>query len=161
MKKLILGLAMASLSASALAANTHGPAGCGLGTEVVFRDANEWHEHVLAATTNGTSGNQTFGITSGTLGCQDAGGPLAADVNTFIDANLEQIAADTARGDGETLQALADVIGIQQADQARFKSQMQANFDKLFPSEQTTSGQTYNGVVTVMASDATLAKYLG
>jgi hypothetical protein len=161
MKKIFVGFALAALSASSFAANTHGPAGCGLGTEVIFRDANEWHEHVLAATTNGTSGNQTFGITSGTLGCQDAGGPLAADVNSFIDANLEQIAADTARGDGETLQALADVIGIEQADQPHFKAQMQANFDTLFPGEQTTSGQTYNGVVTVMAKDAALSKYLG
>lgn len=161
MRKILLGLALASLSAGSFAAGTHGPAGCGLGTEVIFKDANEWHEHVLAATTNGTSANQTFGMTSGTLGCQDANGPLASNVNSFIDANMEQIAADTARGDGEMLQGLADVIGVDKADQALFKAQMQANFDQLFPAEQATSGQTYNGVVTVMAANPSLAKYLG
>ncbi len=67
MKKLIAAAALISASSFAMADN--GPAGCGLGTAVVFPDANEWHEHVLAATTNGTSGNQTFVMTSGTLGC--------------------------------------------------------------------------------------------
>src|SRR5690554_3540402 len=72
MKKIIAGALLASASTLAFAS----PAGCGLGTAVIFPDANQWYEHVLAATTNDTSGNQTFGMTSGTLGCEAANDPL-------------------------------------------------------------------------------------
>src|SRR5690606_10475644 len=81
MKKLLIAAVIASAPLTAMAAGGHGPAGCGLGTEVVFKNANQWWQHVLAATTNGTSGNQTFGMTSGTLGCADANGPLDSGVD--------------------------------------------------------------------------------
>ena len=103
-RSLECGLLTAYSSTMTFAAS---PAGCGLGTAVVFKDANEWHEHVLAATTNGTSGNQTFGMTSGTLGCEAANGPLAG-VQAFMDNNMDQLEMDFAIGQGETLAALAD-----------------------------------------------------
>lgn len=83
MRSLVIAMLALGLISTA-SAKEYGPAGCGLGTEVIFQDANEWHEHVLAATTNGTSGNQTFGMTSGTLGC-DTDGPLSSGVSRFID----------------------------------------------------------------------------
>ncbi len=156
MKKLIAGAILVASSSAALAA---GPAGCGLGTAVVFKDANEWHEHVMAATTNSTSGNQTFGMTSGTLGCEDAGGPLAG-VQSFMDNNIDQLAADTAKGQGETLSALTELVGVSAADSAEFATLMQANFDQLFTAE-STSSSTYDVMVSAMSSNAKLAKYLG
>jgi len=161
MKKLILSAFILSAPFTAMAAGGHGPAGCGLGTEVIFKQANEWHEHVLAATTNGTSGNQTFGMTSGTLGCADAGGPLASNVNLFVNENIEQLAAESATGAGETLSALSELIGINAADDAAFKNALKTNFDAIFVSEKTTSGDAFNALVEVMSKDAALAKYLG
>ena len=46
--------------------------GCGLGTQL-WAGNEGLAPKVLAATTNGTSGNQTFGITTGTLGCSQEG----------------------------------------------------------------------------------------
>ncbi len=161
MKKTILGMLLVSASAGAMAAGNHGPAGCGLGTHVIFKDANEWHEHVLAATTNGTSGNQTFGMTSGTLGCQDANGPLSAGVDRFLDENLEQVASDSARGEGEMLDALAELIGVEAEDESAFRAAMQRHFDVIFPSAETTSGDSYQAIVAIMSSDERLAKYVG
>lgn len=155
MKKLIAAAVLAG-SASLTMAN---PAGCGLGTAVVFKDANEWHEFVLAATTNGTSGNQTFGMTSGTLGCEAAGGPLAG-TQSFFDDNMDQLAADVARGEGETLSALAQLIGIEAADEAAFSSTMQANFDSMFNAA-ATSASANAAMQSAMATDAALSKYLG
>lgn len=157
MKKWLVGAVLASASSFALAAN--GPAGCGLGTAVVFPDANQWYQHVLAATTNGTSGNQTFGMTSGTLGCEAANGPLKL-AQAFIDENMDQLAADTAKGEGETLAALAEVIGIQEQDSPAFNRAMQANFDVMFH-EQATSSETYEAMKVAMANDVALQKYLG
>ncbi len=161
MKKLVLGAFILCAPFTALAAGGHGPAGCGLGTEVVFKNANEWHEHVLAATTNGTSGNQTFGMTSGTLGCQDANGPLAAGVDLFMDNNLDQLAQDTAIGEGETLAALSELVGISKEDETAFNAALKANFDQIFTSETTTSGDAYDALVSVMSQNEQLAKYLG
>lgn len=159
MRSIIVGILALGIAMSA-SAKEYGPAGCGLGTEVIFQDANEWHEHVLAATTNGTSGNQTFGMTSGTLGC-DTNGPLASGVGRFMTEHLDQVAADSARGQGESLDALAELIGIQSQDQASFQTEMQQNFDAIFASEQTTPESSYNALVSMMQSHATLSKYVG
>ena len=156
MKKIIAGVVLASASTMAFA---NGPAGCGLGTAVVFPDANEWYEHVLAATTNGTSGNQTFGMTSGTLGCEGANGPLKL-AQAFMEDNMDQLAADVARGEGETLAALAEVIGVEAQDTAAFNRTMQSNFDSMFSTE-ATSGSAYEAMKAAMASDVALQKYLG
>ncbi|KZZ41871.1 hypothetical protein A3759_14900 [Thalassolituus sp. HI0120] len=156
MKKIIAGAILVSSSALAFA---NGPAGCGLGTAVVFPDANEWHEHVLAATTNGTSGNQTFGMTSGTLGCQSANGPLKL-AQAFMDDNMDQLALESAKGQGETLAALAEVIGVEAQDEAAFNRTMQSNFDAIFTAE-GTSGSAYDAMTAAMAQDEELKKYLG
>lgn len=156
MKKVIAGAMLVATSSLTFAAS---PAGCGLGTAVVFKDANEWHEHVLAATTNGTSGNQTFGMTSGTLGCESANGPLAG-VQTFMDDNMDQLAIDSANGQGETLDALAEVIGVEAQDQVAFRTAMQSNFDSLF-SVEATSESAYEAMKSAMQADASLQKYLG
>lgn len=158
MKKIIAGVILASASSLALA-NASGPAGCGLGSTVVFPDANQWYQHVMAATTNATSGNQTFGMTSGTLGCEAANGPLKS-AQVFIDENMDQLAADAATGQGETLAALAEVMGVQTQDQAAFNRVMQSNFDAMFSAE-ATSSTAFEAMTSAMATDANLQKYLG
>ncbi|TNC80665.1 MAG: hypothetical protein C9356_13200 [Oleiphilus sp.] len=157
MKKLLIGAVIAS---APMFASAH-PAGCGLGTHVIFKQASSWVEHVLAATTNGTSGNQTFGMTSGTLGCESANGPLASRVDSFLDKNLEQLALDSASGEGETLAALIELIGIEEADESVFKHEVKTNFDAIFASTETDSGQVYDALVNMMSHDIRLAKYLG
>ena len=157
MKKFIAGAILDSSSTLAFAANPY--AGCGLGSAVVFPDANEWHEHVLAATTNGTSGNQTFGMTSGTLGCEGANGPLKL-AQAFMEDNMDQLALDAAKGQGETLAALAEVIGVEAQDAAAFNRAMQSNFDSMFNAD-ATSATAYEAMTSAMAQDAALQKYLG
>ncbi len=157
MKKFIAGAILVSSSTLAFAANPY--AGCGLGSAVVFPDANEWHEHVLAATTNGTSGNQTFGMTSGTLGCEGANGPLKL-AQAFMEDNMDQLALDAAKGQGETLAALAEVIGVEAQDSAAFNRTMQSNFDSMFNAD-ATSATAYEAMTSAMAQDAALQKYLG
>ncbi|NVK36443.1 MAG: DUF3015 domain-containing protein [Gammaproteobacteria bacterium] len=156
MKKFIAGAALAVAATSSFAS----PAGCGLGTAVVFPDANEWYEHVMAATTNGSSGNQTFGMTSGTLGCEGANGPLKL-ARVFMDQNMEQLAADSARGQGESLDALTTLIGVDASDKAEFTQAVQSNFDSIFVSTEASSEQAYDALVSIMAENEKLAKYLG
>ena len=64
MKKL---LAIALLAATANVATADQDIGCGLGSMIMAGQSGPIFK-VLGATTNGTFGNQTFGITTGTLG---------------------------------------------------------------------------------------------
>ncbi|MCR9203825.1 MAG: DUF3015 domain-containing protein [Halobacteriovoraceae bacterium] len=124
MKKLTLAAVMTFMVSSTFAA--HGPAGCGLGS-MLFAGKEGLVFNVLAATFNGSSGNQTFAMSTGTLGCEDAkearvSGPV------FIQNNREKLANDVARGQGETLDAYLKLIGAEKAS----KTVLKENFAKLF-----------------------------
>lgn len=127
MKKLVLAMALGLFATQTMAA--HGPAGCGLGS-MLFAGKEGLVFNVLAATFNGTSGNQTFGMSTGTLGCEDAkdakvSGPV------FILNNREKLANDIARGQGETLEAYLKLIGANDVN----KKVLQQNFATLFAAD--------------------------
>src|SRR5512138_3573817 len=94
--------------------------GCGLGTQI-WTGSKGTVPKLLGATTNGSFGSQTFGITSGTLGCHRSGTVTAdAKVQIFTGTNLDRLARDMAQGGGETLDAFATLIGIRADDKAAF-----------------------------------------
>src|ERR1700722_2615209 len=87
-------------------AREYGDAGCGLGNLLMKKD-----NQVLAATTNGTSASQTFGISSGTSNCVDAGTVRKeAKVQLYIEANKLTLAKDISRGSGESLSTLEHLL---------------------------------------------------
>ena len=106
MKKLLVGATLLVLSSASFAA--HGPAGCGLGS-VLFKGQKGLVMNVLAATFNGTSGNQTFGMTTGTLGCEDAKEAKVSSV-AFVEGNIVALANDIAQGQGETLTTYLTIV---------------------------------------------------
>jgi len=134
-------------------------AGCGLGS-TLFDGQSGTGPQVLAVTTNGTSGNQTFGITSGTLGC-DAGGVVqaSASVNMFAGNNLDALSRDMSVGQGESLASLAQLMGIKAGDRATFFRTARANYGKIFSADDITAGKMLNNLYLVMAEQAPLAQY--
>ena len=81
-------------------------------------------------------------------------------LGAFIENNMEQLATDTATGQGETLSALSELVGVSSDDQTIFNMALKNNFDQIFSSADVTSGQTYNALVSVMKQNRTLSKYL-
>jgi len=124
MKKL-LAVAVLCLSTSSVFA-AHGPAGCGLGS-VLFEGKEGTMFNVLAATFNGSSANQTFGMSSGTLGCEDAATAKVSSVS-FIEGNEVALSNDIARGEGETLTAYLNIVKKQNAN----TKILQKNFSVIF-----------------------------
>jgi len=160
MKKRLISSALITLiSLPVIAQGQHGPSGCGLGSEVIFRKAELWHEHVLAATIN-QSASQTFAMTSGTLGCEDANGPFKHRIISFIDHNIDQLAVDMSKGSGETLDALSELYGMNIDDRSEFNRVVQSNFDQIFTSIELTSGDIYSELRDIITQSATLKKYL-
>lgn len=134
--------------------------GCGLGTQV-WAGQSGVIPKVLAATTNGTFGNQTFGITTGTLGCSSDGVITAANrLPMFAGANLDQLSAEMAAGQGEALEAMAELYGIAAADRPAFYQLAQQQYAQIFSSATVTAGEVLAAVDSLMKADARLARYV-
>lgn len=103
-----------------------GTAGCGLGNVVMGTD-----NQIFAATTNGTSGNQTFGITSGTSNCVD--GHRMAQLNNYVESNKIALAKEAARGEGETLAGLTQIVGCK----SEFGSKIKNHYKQIFSTDST------------------------
>lgn len=112
-------------------ANADNVGGCGWGSKL-FDGQKGVLPQIFAVTTNGTSGNQTFGIWSGTSGCTQNG---AVKTNwqtaAYIDSNMTRLALDISRGQGESLDSLAALTGISAADRDTFALALQSNFDSI------------------------------
>jgi len=157
MKKLIAISALSLLPLSTAMADQD--IGCGFGS-MLFAGKDGKVAKVLGATTNGISGNQTFGITFGTLGCDGTGTVTASTkVATFIDGNMEQLARDMSRGEGEALETLAEVWGVESQDKAAFNKLVQTQFSHVFTSENVTSQIVLENLNTLVSNDAQLASY--
>lgn len=112
--------------------------GCGLGS-MLFADQNGLASQTFAVTTNGTFGNGTFGITSGTSNCEKpASFSSNQKLQEFVADNMDNLARDIARGNGEYLNTLAVLAGVPEGSRAEFYSRLQANFSSIYTSEKVT-----------------------
>jgi hypothetical protein len=130
----------------------YGPAGCGLGS-LIF-EPNSGFTQIFAATTNGTFGSQTFGISSGTSNCADTGGG-SDSAKAFVETNRTALAKDVARGQGETIESLSRLGGC--ADARAVGASLQRNFDRVFPSATMSDSDVGSSVVDALRSDAALS----
>src|SRR5258706_10011582 len=103
MKKLLALVLTAGMAPSfASAAGNHPMAGCGLGYLLLSNKDNEKVTQVLGATTNGTFGTQTFGISSGTSGCTEDGAvKVSKATEVYTEVNLDSLRREMAMGQGE------------------------------------------------------------
>lgn len=156
MKKLLFPLVVFLPVTAFAAANNVGS--CGLGSKV-FEGQRGLAPQVLAVTTNSLFGNQTFGITSGTLGCSQDGVVTSAwKTAMFIDGNKSQLARDAASGQGETLDALAALLKIDAQDKAAFVSLTKARHAEIFATVDSAEAIATQ-LKAALQSDARLARY--
>ena len=155
-KILLIGLV---LLAPATAVAVPNVGGCGLGSKL-FAGQSGIAPQVLAVTTNGTSGNQTFGITTGTSGCtQDGVVKTNWQTAMFIDSNTTKLAKDMSVGHGESLESLASLLGMQQQDKELFFAETKANFEQIFPTRDTTSLHVMIAIREVLSGNPQLSQY--
>ena len=161
MRKVLVAFAIALVATTAAAqsdsakkavkgSGKYGLAGCGLGS-LVFEN-QPGAVQILAATTNGTSGSQTFGITTGTSNCEP--GLLASGTKNFVDANREALAKDAARGEGEAVGAIAAIN--QCRDMKAVGAALQRDYSAIFPSEKTTNDEVTQAILKTLHSDPSL-----
>jgi hypothetical protein len=136
--------------------------GCGLGTQM-WEGNKGLAPKVLGATTNGSFGNQTFGLTFNTIGCNGTGTVTAdARLHLFAGANLDRLARDMANGQGETLDAFAQLLNVQPSDRPAFAEFTRAHFPEIFAGEgEVTAAAMLTSLRGLLAQDARLAGYAG
>jgi len=157
MKKLVTAAALLVASSAAFAEAPGGP-NCGWGN-MLFHGDSGMGPHFGASTTNGTSGNATFGMTSGTNGCS-TDGKITYGGKAMLNTMLDEFSSDVAVGQGDALTAVAVAYGVAKEDRAAFASLVHTNFSTLFPSENVTADEVAVSLETLMKNDATLAKYV-
>jgi uncharacterized protein YukE len=157
LRKTVFAAVMVALPMSSAMAKDS--TGCGVGT-MIFDGKSGPIFQSLAVTTNGTSANQTFGITSGTLGC-DTEGVIQASARTtqFVSSNMEKLARDMAAGEGEALSSLAQVIGVQEQDKQAFFRVAQDHFSEIYSGADVTAGEVVKRLGDAMANNAILKDY--
>jgi hypothetical protein len=151
MRKVVVAAGVLLFAGAAMAADRYGTAGCGLGS-LVFGN-QKGIVQIFAATTNGTFGSQTFGITTGTSNCADTGGGMAS-IKSFTETNREALAKDISRGQGETVANLATLAGC--ADAKTVGVTLQKNFSAIFPNAATPSSTVSESIVSTLRSEKSL-----
>jgi hypothetical protein len=135
-KKFLVVLVLVGLfvTAGAFANNV----GVGFGTVLMEGKEGKLFE-ILAVTTNGTSGSFTFAITSGTSGYKEGQKIGMAAVDVYIAENMDTLAVDIAKGEGDYLNTLAFLMKAQ--DKEAFNNLMHSNFSKIYASQDVTSSE--------------------
>ena len=154
MKKLVVGVAASVLMFSGVAfAGNQQNTGCGLGT-IVFADAafgDSTLGQVFIVTTNGTSGNQTFGITSGTSNCDQPSGIVKNErLSEFVVSNMDGLAKDIAAGEGEALDTLVELMEIAPDQKPEMYANLQSNFSNIYTSDSVTAATVVDNISTVI-----------
>ncbi|HYA02668.1 MAG TPA: DUF3015 domain-containing protein [Syntrophobacteria bacterium] len=125
--------------------------GCGLG-QLIFKGHEGLVSQTCAATFNGTFGNQTFGITSGTSECDQFKTVWASErLNIFVADNMDGLAKDIAQGSGEYLNTLAVLLEVPEGQRVDFYSRLQSNFSQIYTSDQVTSIDVLKNIETVIS----------
>ena len=151
--------ALIAFTAATAAKAGVGDAGCGLG-HLAWQGKNGKLAQILAATTNGTFGSQTFGISTGTSGCTSTGVVRAdREQEYFANVNRDALYHEMARGEGENVAALAALMGC--TDVRAFATFTKSQYETLFPNRETTGAEMLIALRAQMAKEERLAKSCG
>jgi hypothetical protein len=137
----------------------NGP-GCGLG-KLAWMDYGSQKQiapQVMMATTNGTFGSQTFGISSGTSGCSNDGVIMKNKHINMASRAFDSLAEEMAQGRGEHLASLAALLGVPEEAQPEFFALVQEKYTSLVGADDTTAVTMLQALQLAMAERPALAK---
>ena len=134
--------------------------GCGLGKLAwgEYQNQKDIAPQVMQSTTNGTFGSQTFGISFGTSGCTNNGVIMSEHkTSVFAALNFENLSQDMAKGDGEHLSSLAELMNIPQENRSEFYALAQLQYQSMIQSGESTPAALLKALTSAMSSHPLLA----
>jgi DUF3015 family protein len=156
-------LLLALCAAPARAENPDTGPGCGLGKLAWsdYKNQKDIAPQVMMATTNGTFGGQTFGISSGTSGCTNNGMIMSQyKIDVFVAANYDTLLQEMAQAGGEHLGSLAELMGIPEETREDFFSLAQLQFTSVIQTGDVTPAVMIERLQSAMTMHPRLRKSL-
>ena len=132
-KVLIASVMFFALAGTQVFADNIGP---GLGRTALKGKSGKVME-LVGTFLNGLCGNGTFAITSGTSGYQEGATIGLNSVDLYVAENMDSLANDIAKGNGEYLDTLAHLMKVENKD--AFKENLHKNFNKIYTSKDVSS----------------------
>lgn len=137
---------VALLGAASLLAADSGPheaairrnVGVGIGTTIWGNVGDGLLCQILAATTNASCGNQTFAVSSGTLGASQPHKVVQNELTDYLKDNMDTTARSIAAGRGESLEAVMDILAVPTERRAKVAGSLQAHFSDIYTSQDIT-----------------------
>ncbi len=164
-KKIIIILTIICFYGILLADNT----GCGLGTTLMKGKSGKVWE-LSAVTTNdlnaggvvgvfyppgaavaACTNTQNVAITVGTSGYDPEAEIIVAEVNSYVDENMDMLAADISKGKGEYIDTLVDLMNVEK--KMAFKYRLKKNFNRIYTREDITSEEVVKNIYQVYYSE--------
>ena len=144
---LALGVLLAlGLGTPALADND---VGCGLGTNLM-EGKQGLLPHIIASCTNGYT-FQSVSLTFNWFGCDSTGTVTAdAELRKFAAANIDQLSRDAARGEGESLSALAHLLQVPAEQHGAFGLFARDHFVEIFPHQDVSSNEMIDALYRLL-----------
>jgi len=137
-------------------------AACGFGT-TLWEGNDGITAKILAFTTNFWT-FKGISTTSEISGCGEEDNLFkkisSAKLRYYASQNLDHLAVDFSRGQGEHLDAVAHLIQIRSEDREGFQALAQNNFELLFPHDDVTAGEMLEQLSQLMAENDALASYV-
>lgn len=139
-------------------------AGCGVG-KMLMEGKSGKGANIAAAIVNQILFQTFFMSTAATMGEEMLGCDPTQTVmkdehkKAFVAVNMDSLSRDMAKGSGDYLTALADLMGIEDQDKPAFYSMAQQEYTALAPTGADASG-LLAGLNTAMATRPDLAKYI-
>ena len=123
--------------------------GCGVGTNLM-EGKEGLGAHLLASCTNGYT-LQSVSLTFNLFGCDSTGTVTAdAQLRKFAAANIDQLSRDAARGEGESLSALAHLLQVPAEQHGAFGLFARAHFVELFPHQDVSSNEMIDALYRLL-----------
>ena len=137
-------------------------AACGFGTKI-WGENGSTGKKIIAFTTNVLT-YKSISTTFEIFGCTEEDNWFKTvsneKVRYYASQNLDHLAAQCARGQGEHLDAIAYLIQIRDEDLERFHALAQANFESLFPHDEITADEMLDNLRQLMIEDKKFSSYV-
>jgi len=127
--------------------------------DILINNAGIFQMRPLMATTNGTFGSTTFGISTGTSGCTNDGKVMAEQKTTvFAELNFENLSQEMAQGQGEHLASLATLMGLPAENHAAFFALTQERYTSLIKTGEASPVAMVKAINDAISAHPVLAK---
>lgn len=153
----MISTTMIVAAALAVASVSPARAACGIGSQI-WEGNDGWIPWLAASVTNFWT-MKGISTTLEIVGCTEDDNLLKKAFG-YAQDNMDGLAVDMSRGEGEHVEALAHLLEVGEEDRRYFGTFLQANLEALLSHDRVSAGELLATLGQLMAADETLSRYV-